>query len=70
MRMTPRLIMAQQEPDFNVSGAGGVALIEARTNMKAEAHFLFVSMRILQNLRAWSLQWGYRLSNRYFNLEI
>ena len=43
MRMTPRLIMAQQEPDFNVlAGAGGVALGEARTNHEGRKALLLV----------------------------
>ncbi len=43
MRMTTRLIMAQQEPDFNVlAGAGGVALGEARTNHEGRRALLLV----------------------------
>ena len=43
MRMTPRSIMAQQEPDFNVlAGAGGVALGEARTNHEGRKALLLV----------------------------
>ncbi len=43
MRMTPRLNMAKQEPNYEVlAGAGGVALGEARTNHEGRKAILLV----------------------------
>ena len=43
MRMTLRLFMAKQEPNFEVlAGAGGVALGEARTNHEGRKAILLI----------------------------